>query len=226
MGESEYAVWLYGSHARGTADEYSDVDVLFVAADEQQEVDVESLWVGSGSFGEVSMSRYSWCEVEQMAAYGSLFLWHIRMEGRPIVETGTAAGRLASILSNLGPYQLARRDLVGFATVVRDVEESIRDEHASLTFEASTLGTVFRHACILGCALEGRPCFSRQEPVERLAAAWKLPTGWARCFPELYRYRLYADGRVMTIDGPERGWIRTWCARTRRLLEELGERVR
>ena len=60
----------------------------------------------------------------------------------------------------LGEYRLASRDLAGFRTVLQDVGTSIAGGHASLVFESSTLGTVFRHACILGCALDGGYCFS------------------------------------------------------------------
>ena len=218
MTESGYAVWLYGSHSRGTADKFSDLDVLFVSGSEVCDMAIEELFEPLPS---LSISQYSWSEIEKMARYGSLFLRHLELEGRPIFESTPAQGRLKSILLNLGPYRLASRDLAGFGTVLRDVVASINNGQASLFFELSTLGTIFRHASILGCALNGFPCFSREEPVERLTAALKFPDSWAREFPQLYRYRLYADGRAPRVHEPSIEFAWTWCMRTQVLLDTL-----
>ena len=218
MLESGYAVWLYGSHSRGTADKFSDLDVLFVSGSETNDIAIAELFEPSPA---LSISQYSWSEIEKMARYGSLFLHHLELEGRPIFESTAAMGRLKSILLNLGPYRLASRDLSGFRTVLRDVVASINDGQASLIFELSTLATIFRHASILGCALAGFPCFSREEPVEKLMFTLKFPDSWASEFPKLYRYRLYADGRAPWVNGPSIEFTLTWCMRTQVLLDTL-----
>ena len=221
MLESGYAVWLYGSHSRGTADKFSDLDVLFVSESETSDIAIAELFEPSHA---LSISQYSWIEIEKMALYGSLFLHHLELEGRPIFESTQAKGRLKSILLNLGPYQLASRDLSGFRIVLRDVVASINDGQASLFFELSTLGTIFRHASILGCALDGFPCFSREEPVERLMLTLKFPDSWASEFPKLYRYRLFADGRAPRVNDPSIEFAWTWCMRTQVLLDTLAGR--
>jgi hypothetical protein len=215
---SDHAIWLYGSHSRGDPDRLSDLDVLLVAANETDKISLAPLEDFSVA---PSVSRYTWDEIESMAKYGSLFLQHVAMEGRPIFESPGAAGRLKSLLLNLRPYQLAVRDIKGFFRVHSDVAGSLSSDDASLIFEASTLATVFRHACILGCSLIGEPCFSRAGPVARLVLAWDLPAVWSKDFPALYRYRLFADSRVAQVERPSSSYVWSWHERTGELLNEI-----
>lgn len=187
-----YAIWLYGSHARGDADELSDVDILVVSERVDDYFNSEDLYADAKS---ASVTRYTWDEVERMAQSGSLFLRHLMMEGRALRETPTVKGQLSTALSRLGRYQFAGRDARGFSEVLSDIRESISRE-GSVAFELATLGTVVRHAAILGCAIADQPCFCRLEPVKRISELWNLPGPWVREFEFLYQYRLYADGRL------------------------------
>ena len=105
----------------------------------------------------VSISRYSWDEIRGMARYGSLFLHHIRLEGRPLYEAESCRGRLHATVAELGEYTLARRDIRGFKVVLADIAESL-ESGGSRVFELSVLATVIRHASILGCWLIGALC--------------------------------------------------------------------
>lgn len=192
-GDPQLAVWLYGSHARGDSDADSDLD-LFVASDEPfllPVIETES-WLQNER---ASISRYSWSEVEGMAGYGSLFLQHLHLEGRLLYEGSQVQGRLGTILSKMGDYRLAQRDIRGFQAVVKDVERSLEIEGCEI-FETSVIATVIRHASILGCWLLGRPSFSRTEPVARLVSLAGLSTAISDGFQDLYRFRLYIDGRL------------------------------
>ena len=216
--DENYAVWLYGSHSRGDADEFSDVDVLCVSEDGRiAEVD--------GSFMEqpksLSISNYSWSEIGKMSQYGSLFLRHIQLEGRSIQESQQARGRLERILSCLGPYKRASRDLLSFRAVLNDISMSLNDGQASLYFELATLATVFRHTAILGCSLAGEPCFSRNGPIGRLTTHWRLPQEWVAEFPQLYAYRLYAAGRASRPREATTQCVLTWCDRLDQILSLL-----
>ena len=215
------AIWLYGSHARGDADSMSDVDILVISDGDITPGGMASV-VGCPS--RLSIARYAWGEIIGMADYGSLFLRHLQLEGRPLWEGATARGRLGRLLSKLPRYSLAGRDLKGFYTVLDDVRNSLGSE-AHLVFELATVGAVFRHACILGCALSGTPSFSRFEPVTRLVRRWALVSSWADEFPALYVYRMYADGRSARFMKPSRDTAHLWCNRTEMLLAELGVRI-
>src|SRR5438105_2486972 len=124
------ALWLYGSYARGDADTSSDLDLLIVS-DEPNAVDAESdqlariLKAGKIALSEEdgvlalseviakhSTSFYEWHEIEEMSTYGSLFLQHLRLEGRSLWEGRYVEGKLQQIFSNLPRYQRSARDLL------------------------------------------------------------------------------------------------------------------
>lgn len=212
----DWAVWLYGSVARGDGDSVSDYDVLVVGPEVGEPSAVVT--VAGLNYDDISVSRYSWDEILGMSMYGSLFLHHVRLEGRPLYETEACRGRLRTMLGKLGEYTLARRDVRGFKTVLGDVAESL--EHGDTeVFELSVLGTVIRHASILGCWLLRKPMFGRLAPVQSFAAAAGLAISMEE-FERLYQYRLYCDGRL------ERSMLRpvdaeTWLQRAHRVIEGL-----
>ena len=70
MNAAGYAVWLYGSHARGVPDCHSDLDIL-VAADHLTNIGEIERHVPLALNG-ASVSRYTWNEISGMAKYGSL----------------------------------------------------------------------------------------------------------------------------------------------------------
>ena len=214
----EWSVWSYGSSARGDADGLSDVDVLLVGPHGGQS---ERVLVAAGLCStDVSISRYSWDEIRGMAKYGSLFLHHIRLEGRPLYEGESCKGRLSTIVAELGEYTLARRDIRGFKVVLADIAESL--EHGgSMVFELSVLATVIRHASILGCWLIGAPMFGRLTPVACFAAATGR-TVTLDDFEPLYMYRLYCDGRLGR-SALRSVTVGTWLDRAQRLVESLEE---
>jgi hypothetical protein len=218
--ETALAIWLYGSRARGDADEFSDTDLIAVS--DSATVEPQML---VPAISNPSVSQYTWDEVTRMASYGSLFLRHLELEGQPVYESDAANGRLETILRKMGPYELAGRDVAAFRTVLRDVRESLDSGEASLVFELSTLATVFRHASVLGCYLASRPCFARTQPVVRLVALWNLPSRWADDFQSLYAYRMHLESRMQRVDRPRPDVAYRWCERSFALVDELSRRT-
>ena len=223
MMSDGYAVWLYGSHARGDKDSQSDVDV-FVAGTPCVSLDEleDNVPIPLNS---ASLSRYSWDEIYGMAKYGSLFLHHLRLEGRPLYESPSCKGTLGSILLGLGEYQCVDRDLGGFRTVLHDVGGALRDEGTEV-FELSVLGTVIRHCSILGCWVLGQPSFGRIEPVDLIVRALRLPLCIAREFPNLYQYRLYVDGRIADPRSLTKLQPHEWLRRAEALVAKVEELAR
>lgn len=215
--DAMYSVWLYGSHARGDSDSLSDLDV-FVAGALQEGV-AESLAFN----GETpSVSQYTWEEVEAMAAYGSLFLHHLRLEGRPLSEHSGGTFRLVQLLERLPKYQLFRRDIRAFHLTVADVREAF-GMGSTPEFEMAVLGTVLRHGSVLGCYLLGRPCFARTGAMEQASRALGFTSEDVKAFDTLYRFRLYEDGRCRAPFKPSWDHVLEVCCQIEIFLQRLEE---
>ena len=193
------ALWLYGSYARGQADDLSDCDVLAISDIPIQKETAAKL---SGlSETPLSISRYSWIELDSMAAYGSLFLQHLRLEGKCLYEGPGFEGRLAELLNRLGPYRRACFDLKCYRDCIGDVYDSLSQPSSAL-YEVSVLATVIRHASILGCFLLGVPDFGRFSPVINFVRIRRLDAKIVDFLHDIYPYKFLADGRAGTVKAP------------------------
>lgn len=222
MTTEPYAMWLYGSHARGTADDLSDVDILVVS---NFQIDLAELQNNAPfCLCGASVSRYAWDEVEEMARYGSLFLQHVKLEGVPIFESPCLFGRLQQVLKGLGNYALVGRDVRAFKQVLVDTSESLGSWKWEI-FEMALVGTLIRHASILGCWLSGLPRFGRYDAVETFVQILGIDKRTAEDFPDLYGYRLYVEGRMKrppsTIVSPNR-----WLAKADEIVVGVSEHAR
>src|SRR4051794_14637489 len=124
-------IWLFGSVARGDVDDLSDVDVLVAG-----ELEPQALSRLPYPKDRLSVVRYEWPELRQMAGYGSLFLHHVRLEGKPLCPPQHA--RLAALLEKLPPYNRAQHELSSFVRVLDDVEDSLQGDH-SPAFELAVI---------------------------------------------------------------------------------------
>ena len=162
---------LYGSCARGDQDADSDVDILTVG----------------------SWQDYSWGDIDRLREYGSLFLLHLKREGRVVDASPIGAAKWRSTLANLPPYRRARSDVEAFRIVLGDVRTSLAHEDAPIGFEAAVLARTLRHAAILACYLQGVPNFSRYGSVERALDGFELAGSDGAEFPILYAAVLHPD---------------------------------
>lgn len=223
MNGNDLTLWLYGSRARGDADLYSDVDVLAICDSNLDRGQIASL-LGS-DLSCVALSLYSWAELEGIAEYGSLFLHHIRLEGRRIFEASHVSGRLERILSLLGPYKRVRQDIAAFRAGLEDIHGSL-SSGGSVVFELSVTATIMRHAAILGCYVAGCPTFGRFSAVDRLADLQYLRKDVAVRFRELYAYRLQAVRGTATVNEVSAKDTLWWLKEIDRLLVILEEKTR
>ena len=168
-----------------------------------------------------AVSRYTWRETEKIFRYGSLFLHHLRLEGRPLYESPNDVGVLKRMLNSIGDYTFADRDILGFQQFLEDVSESLDSETLEV-YEFAVLGTLIRHASILGCWLLGKPEFGRYEAVNKFIRARGIHNNIAKNFADLYQYRLYSENRVnkprvCTVSLTE------WLGRANQVVRSLSE---
>lgn len=218
MTMNEHAIWLYGSHARKDCDCYSDIDI-FIAG----KPDIDGI-LNQLEFdrSQISVSQYEWKEVELMARYGSLFLQHLRLEGRPLIVNLEGDRRLEHLLRTLCPYRHIYRDIRAFTKCIDDVGEGV-EKGSTPVFEMSVIATVLRHSAVLASYLIGQPKFGRLEPFQFVAKQWAFSDTVIHEFEWVYQFRLYEDGRASLPFEPSERDVRLWVTQARNFLTLLKE---
>jgi predicted nucleotidyltransferase len=218
MSNAEYAIWLYGSYARKDNDSNSDIDILVIGS-----IDVNAVLKHFDYDRErISISQYSWEEINKMASYGSLFIYHLKTEGRLIESTIYGKKWCENIFKLLVPYHHIERDLIAFQNCVEDVESGI-DMGSTPCFELSVLATVLRHSSVLASYLIGKPVFGRLEPFQFVARYWNFEDDIIDNFEVLYQFRLFEDGRGSLPFEATRNDVSIWVIRSKRYLDRLME---
>lgn len=211
---NDYVVAMYGSAARGEDDGLSDHDVLVVG-----DLDRELPFTPRP---ELSVSQYSWTELQRMASYGSLFLVHLKLEAR--VMSGTPVGRVRyqSLTTNLKDYQYVERDLRAFNQSIEDAKDAIATGDTSKEFELASLATVVRHASILGCYLVGAPTFGRLSAVHTFSLLRDLDPRIRREFALAYSYRMAVARDLSMPPTPTPAFMSDWVGLAFAVVEEVG----
>ncbi len=154
------ALILFGSHARGDADEHSDVDVCAFVSDVGFERLVELRHDCAMAMGaqEESASVYPASMLWTMAEVGSLFLWHLKLEGRVVCDP---SGFAAEILDELAPFTEFAEELDLYEDLLRGVQEQQLRHTSLVEFDLHVLFLVARNTSILLAYARGEPTFGR-----------------------------------------------------------------
>jgi len=155
-----------------------------------------------------------------MADYGSLFLLHLKLEGRPLWP-GRAGSSLGTLLDRLPPYRYARRDVEGFVTALEDVRRSLADG-GDPSFELAVLATVIRHCSILTCYLLGAPQFDRRSSITEAFVAVGMGHAAAGAL-DLYQFRLARSRGIPVNEPPTAFTTREWCAVASEFVKRTGD---
>ncbi len=161
------AVVLFGSNARGDADFRSDIDVaIFAHANLPSDLaEVKhGLSLAIEPSTPINLSVYSIATAEVMANDGSLFLWHLKSESKPLFLRNSW---YAALLRQLVPYSVTKacKDLDTFGAAIHDIRVSLRMANSPLLFEASTMHSILRSLGMITSMVDGKPTFRRDEPI-------------------------------------------------------------
>lgn len=217
-----WTAWLYGSVARGDYDSDSDLDILVIADDDDVLPNIDGLTAVLPQSQHRSIRRYSWSEVEGMAAYGSLFLRHVHLEGRALLP-GDGTARLVRILQDLGPYTETERDLSGFRVALNDVERSLIDG-GEPAFELSIIATVIRHSSILASYHMGKVAFGRERSIRVTFAEFDM-RDMADSALQLYSFRLQKSRGLVAPIEPSIELACAWLSIAREYLLRMEDRI-
>lgn len=183
-----FVTLLYGSRARGEADSLSDTDILTVG-------------------DQLEVADYSWSDIDRLRAYGSLFLWHLHLEGRVLDGDEAGRERWERATAGLPPYGRVVDDLDAFETVLEDVARSLVEPEVDLKFEGAVLARTIRHAAILACFLGGKPNFSRYGAVTRATENLGIRTPHSAPFETLYDLLLRPGAQSRLASATLSEWV-------------------
>lgn len=154
-------VWLFGSFARNSTEDTSDLDVLAVC--EGECVEQIEPWVREHvSFdGQIDISHYTKKRIIYLAGQGSLFTWHLKEEGIPLYED---SAWLRELFARMPSYVNHEADLAVLVQIVEDVAGSVFESSNSSIFDAGVLSTAIRNTAIILTNFIGHTDYSPQSP--------------------------------------------------------------
>lgn len=157
-------ICLFGSFSRGENDNLSDIDILILIEDndDQSTIDLKVSLSEQMNIPLDWLSIYRVSTFEHMAEKGSYFLWHLKLEGKILYSK---KNRLAEILENLRRYKEIRNDLNEYAIICDDISEAIKNGQITIDYELSLLASIVRNTCIAIAYMNSKYLFGRVSPV-------------------------------------------------------------
>ena len=213
------SVYLYGSMARGNNTDDSDCDILFAIADccnEKYEKTVSFLKEWHTELN-IEVAMYTVSMLREMWKKGSLFLWHIKLEGIVLYSSGE---QLSELLANLPEYQEGNIALDEYNQIIEDIRED-EEDISIIEYNLSLMATLIRNTCIICCYYLKQMHFGRIQPVSVCLEYFNSEILFSLTeYNELYSYRIAQNrcGIKPSVDNISRYYI-YWIRYTRYLLD-------
>lgn len=220
------AVILFGSHARGDADPLSDRDICafvrprdYSHLEEMRGVLEQALHVESDA-----LAIYPASVVQEMAEAGSLFLWHLRLEGRILFDRNDFARDTFASLAVFSGYA---EELHLFDTLLLDVEAALVSDGVLTEIDLHLLHSITRNICILLTSYSGTPAFGRASSVSKASSLYRSMPYDGDDFEQLCRWHLaYLRGTAVPGDLPDTEVCRRYVSRARAMVRFAEEILR
>lgn len=156
------SAYIFGSTARGRVDALSDRDVLIVAKSNDEIVWVAEEWMLAGW----SISKFTHSHFIEMANNGSLFVQHVKQEGKIVYDDD---GFVRSVLSSFVPrldYCSEGRESFALLQRIKETEAG----YWSLMCAADIAYGAIRNLAILQLAAEEVYVFDYSDLIDRFAS--------------------------------------------------------
>ncbi|XQY92502.1 nucleotidyltransferase domain-containing protein [Metabacillus sp. HB246100] len=158
------SVVLFGSTARDDGDEFSDVDIFLLVEDITQDrinVIVDKLQ-NILPYKDIGVSIYTNKIYNQMCLEGSMFIWHLKIEGKIIYSK-----KDLSLFNNLQPFKNFNKNFITYENLYKQVKNSLNLNGVN-NFDLSQLFFICRNICLLTCFRLGHPTFGRLSVFSKL----------------------------------------------------------
>jgi len=205
------SICIIGSQARGTSDALSDRDVLLIGTSASEFESSARDWTNNGW----NVSAFDRPAFGRLAEVGSLFVQHVKQDGRIIRDDG---GQLRQALTAFSPKSdyLGERD-----DALRQIA-ALPCENGSYWHDlclADIVYVLFRNAAILNLASGGHYCFSYEELVLRSADILQLGSSAKEALTALRVLKHAYRSRQLQVETA--GFV----DRARDVAAEIGRRV-
>jgi len=158
MDSNIKSIIVYGSHARKDNDINSDYDIC-VLTQNKQDIDLDNLReiIGKCESSELNSACYPSDVVDNMLNYGSLFLWHLKLEGKVLFGEDYFTKKIEKLNPFIHHHQEIKYHSQLFEDLLRAWKElTIINEH-----DLSLLFTIARNTCMILSHKLDKPSFGR-----------------------------------------------------------------
>lgn len=158
------AIRIFGSAARGDADDLSDTDVIVVQGKRTSEPLRKKIEFELSSMGpNVSICWYSERTLTAMFRKGHLFAWHLFKESFNPFE----ARDFIDDLKTPHRYTTAGADIRGFQEIIAGIPSSIHTSAGNACYEAGLMFVCCRNVAMIASSyIAGGPYFGRNSPFD------------------------------------------------------------
>ena len=217
-------VILFGSCARGDATHDSDVDVCAFLREGRAPEQHELRRLAPSLPDEpLSLVSYSEHDLAAMLSYGSLFLWHIKLEGQVLYGHEHAI----TLLNTLKPFTRHHEEILYHKSLLADLIAASAVVCLPNEFDLSLLFTIARNTCMILSHKEGIPVFSPRECYCRAASVFPDMPLPEVAYSQLSGWKaVYERGRAPRNPLPHSREMRDLLSMISELLEYADERTR
>ncbi len=160
MHQNILSIILYGSHARKDNDKSSDFDICILTKKRQTEdVNMEEVGkiIAPLQPTKISSTCYSDAVVNSMLEHGSLFLWHLKLEG----EVLYGKNHFTSKIERLKKFENHQDEIKYHSNLFLDFKRAWEHLKIINELDLSLLFAVSRNTCMILSHYEGKPSFGR-----------------------------------------------------------------